>query len=165
MNALCRCAVVLLALALCAPPQATSETREEWVKIGERIHGGFGTFVPLGIRIGLDALERLGAKPREVSVLYLGGAKSPCPCIADGVMLATMASPGQGTLTMSTDTAPRDALAVVLIRHRKTGQALRYTIGEAWLPVLLGWNTAYDPPGRYDVIMRTDHLFSVQAEP
>lgn len=165
MNISCRRFVFLLALTVCAPPPATAQTREEWVKLGERIHGGFGAFIPLGIRIGLDALERLGAKPREVSVLYLAGAKSPCPCIADGVMLATIASPGQGTLTMSPDPAPRDALAVVLIRHRKTGRALRYTVNEAWLPALLGWNAAHDPPGRYDVVMQTDHLFSIQAEP
>ena len=47
------------------------------------MHGGFGAFIPVGIRIGLDALECLKAGPREVSVLYFDSEKAPCACIAD----------------------------------------------------------------------------------
>ena len=36
--------------------------------LGRRMHGGSGSFIPLGIRIGLDAVERLKAKPRELAV-------------------------------------------------------------------------------------------------
>jgi hypothetical protein len=43
-----------------------AETPEEWIKLGARVHGGFGAFIPAGIRIGLDALERLKAEPRDV---------------------------------------------------------------------------------------------------
>jgi hypothetical protein len=38
---------------------ARAETPEEWIQLGTRIHGGFGAFIPIGIRIGLDARERL----------------------------------------------------------------------------------------------------------
>jgi hypothetical protein len=38
---------------------AWAETPEEWVTLGARVHGGFGSFIPVGIRIGLDAIERL----------------------------------------------------------------------------------------------------------
>lgn len=43
---------------------------DEWVRLGERVHGGFGTYVALGIRIGLDAMKRLEAKPRDLDVTY-----------------------------------------------------------------------------------------------
>src|SRR5215469_15181380 len=76
---------------------ARTETPEDWVKLLTRVHGGFGSFLPVGIRIGEDAMKRLDAKPRELSVLFYQGEGTPCPCAADGVMLAVSASPGQGT--------------------------------------------------------------------
>jgi hypothetical protein len=75
-------AVVGGSLALSA---GHAETPEEWIKLGARVHGGFGAFIPAGIRIGLDALERLKAEPRGVAVTFYTGEKAPCPCIADGV--------------------------------------------------------------------------------
>ena len=49
----------LLALAMLVPAAANAETKEEWIALGARIHGAFGPFIPVGIRIGLDAVERL----------------------------------------------------------------------------------------------------------
>jgi FmdE protein associated with molybdenum formylmethanofuran dehydrogenase len=85
------CVVVLLSLVI----PARAETPEEWVKLGARVHGGFGSFIPVGIRIGLDALERLGAKPREVTVTFYDSDKAPCACIADGVAILRR-SPASG---------------------------------------------------------------------
>ena len=76
---------------------ACAETPDDWVKLLSRVHGGFGAFLPVGIRIGEDAMKRLDAKPRKLSVLFYQGEGTPCPCAADGVMLAVSASPGQGT--------------------------------------------------------------------
>ena len=45
-----------------------SETREQWIELGARVHGAFGAFIPVGIRIGLDAQERLKADARGLSV-------------------------------------------------------------------------------------------------
>jgi hypothetical protein len=39
-----------------------AETPEEWIKLGARVHGGFGSFIPVGIRIGEDAMKRLNAQ-------------------------------------------------------------------------------------------------------
>jgi formylmethanofuran dehydrogenase subunit E len=156
-----------LAIALvinCATGSAISESPEEWVALGTRIHGGFGTLIPVGIRIGQDALQRLEAKPREVTVTYYSGSKAPCPCIADGIMLATMSSPGQGSLVISPETAPPEILAIAVIRSKKTGEGLRYTVSSTWLPKLLEWNKTYDPLGRYDVVIKADNLFSVERE-
>src|SRR5437868_8855109 len=97
---------LLVATFLCFALNAQAQTREEWIALGERVHGGFGALIPLGIRIGLDALEKLDAKPREVTVTYFDGEGAPCPCVVDGIMIATAASPGQKTLRMSPESAP-----------------------------------------------------------
>ena len=48
-------AAAALALALAGMPPLHAETPEQWVELGTRIHGAFGAFIPVGIRIGLDA--------------------------------------------------------------------------------------------------------------
>jgi FmdE, Molybdenum formylmethanofuran dehydrogenase operon len=150
-------AVLLLGLS-----PARSETREQWIELGARVHGAFGAFIPVGIRIGLDAKERLKADPRGLSVTYYNGEKPPCPCVADGVMIATQASPGQGTLQMGSEKATPGIMAAIVIRNRKTGEGLKYSIADNWLPTILGWNKL-DPAARFDAAMAADHLF--QSEP
>ena len=130
-----------------------AETPEEWIKLGARVHGGFGAFIPAGIRIGLDALEQLKAEPRGVTVTFYTGEKAPCPCIADGVMLATQASPGQGTLQVAAEKAPPGLLAVVIVRDRKSGAGVRYSISDEWMGKIADWNKALDPAGRYAAVM------------
>ena len=153
--------LVLLALAL--PTAAHAETKEEWISLGARIHGAFGPFIPVGIRIGLDAAEKLNADPRGLSVVYYNGTKPPCPCVADGVMIATHASPGQGSLQISPDKAPEGAMAVIVIKNRKTGEGLRYIIADEWLPKILGWIKS-DPSARYDAAMSAEGLYQVEPE-
>jgi formylmethanofuran dehydrogenase subunit E len=158
---LIRAAVLaFLAIPLAGLP-AKAETPEEWVELGARLHGFFGGFIPVGIRIGLDAKERLKSDPRGLSILYYQGEKAPCPCIVDGVMLATQASPGQGTEEIAKEKAPDGALAVIVIRNRKTGEALRYTIADVWLAKILAWNR-FEPVSRYDKAMTAVGLFTVE---
>jgi formylmethanofuran dehydrogenase subunit E len=156
--------VTILALLSCAllSAPATCETREQWIELGARVHGAFGAFIPVGIRIGLDAKERLKADARGLAVVYYNGEKPPCPCIADGVMLATGASPGQGTLQMASEKAPPGSMAVIIIRNRKTGEELKYTIADEWLPRILSWNKS-DPAGRYDAVMSAEGLFKSES--
>jgi hypothetical protein len=90
-----------------------AETPEQWVTLGARVHGAFGSFLPVGIRIGLDALERLNANPREVTVVYYDSDKAPCACVADGVAMATVATVGQRTLEISAQKASAGAMAVM----------------------------------------------------
>ena len=151
--------LIFTAASLAVPAHA--ETPEEWVQLGTRVHGFFGGFIPVGIRIGLDAKERLKAEPRGLSVVYGQGEKAPCPCIVDGVMLAAQASPGQGTVRIATENAPAGLLAVIVIRDRKTGAGLRYTIADERLPKILSWNKL-PPLERYDQAMRADGLFKVE---
>ncbi|MFM7569894.1 MAG: formylmethanofuran dehydrogenase subunit E family protein [Betaproteobacteria bacterium] len=152
------CAAALGALS----PSAHSQTPEEWIRLGSYVHGGFGALIPVGIRIGLDALERLGANRRDLDVLFFSGLKAPCACIADGIMLATGSSPGQGTLRIAADPAEAGLLATVVIRNRKTGASARYSISGDWLPALLQLNATRDPLGRFEAVMAADGLFLVE---
>ena len=158
-------AVLAVTLAAFVASIASAETPEEWIKLGARIHGAFGAFIPVGIRIGLDAQARLKAEPRGLAVTYYNGEKPPCPCIADGIMIATQASPGQGTLQIAPERAPAGLLAMVVIRNRKTGEALKYVIIDAWLPTILDWNKTRDPAGRFEAAMQADGLFQVDVQP
>ena len=158
-------AIVAIAGASMLACTGRAETLEQWIELGARVHGGFGAFIPAGIRIGLDALERLKAERRGVTVTFYSGEKAPCPCIADGVMLATQASPGQGTLQVTAEKAPSGLLAVVVIRDRKTGAGVRYTVADEWMAKIVDWNKNLDPAGRYQAAMSAPGLFEAAAAP
>ena len=152
----------LLLLTCTAPVHA--ETPEEWVKLGARVHGGFGAFIPVGIRIGEDALKRLNAQPRELSVIYYSGEGVPCPCSVDGVMLAVSASPGQGSVQVAAEKSPPGTFAVVIIRPRKGGDGLKYTVPMSVMPKLGEINkTMQDPMARYNAVMALGDFFTVEA--
>ena len=140
-----------------------AELPEEWVKLGARVHGGYGAFIPLGVKIGLDAVERLKAEPRQLAVLYYDSDKSPCACFADGVAIATHASFGQRTVTMAREKAPDDAAAVIVIRPRQGGSGYKYTIPLKSLPRLRKMNEDLDPLGRHEAVMKADGLFELTA--
>jgi len=149
----------LMLLALAAPARA--ETKEEWIALGARVHGAFGSFIPVGIRIGEDAKRRFNAQMRELTVDYIWGEVAPCPCIADGIALAVGASAGQNTLGIMPQ-KEKGVIMRAIIRNRKTGQGLEYTITEEWLPKILDWNRQFDPAGRYDAAMKAENLFQVK---
>src|SRR5262245_43091267 len=154
--------ISVLAVA-CSGRAASGETPEEWVKLLSRVHGGFGSFLPVGIRIGEDAMQRLNAKPRELSVVFYQGEGTPCPCAADGVMLAVYASPGQGTLQIASEKSAAGTFAVVVIKPRKGGDGLKYTVPMSFLPKLGQINsTIQDPLGRYHAVMALPDLFTVE---
>jgi formylmethanofuran dehydrogenase subunit E len=158
--------IVLLAAALALIVSAArAETESEWIALGTRIHGGFGPLIPIGIRIGLDAKDKLKAEPSGLTLLYYSGEKAPCPCIADGIMLATQASPGQGTLQIAPEKAPSGFLAVAIVHNRKTGEGLRYAVSDQWLPKIGEWIKTLDPPGRYQAVMKAEGLFVVMPAP
>jgi formylmethanofuran dehydrogenase subunit E len=142
---------------------AHAETPEEWVKLLSRVHGGFGSFLPVGLRIGEDAMKRLNAKPRELSVVFYQGEGTPCSCAADGVMLAVYASPGQGTLHIAPEKSPTGTFAMVVIRPRKGGEGLRYSVPMSFMPKLGQINsTIQDTLGRYNAVMALPDLFTVE---
>lgn len=157
-------ALVLLGCLASVPANAQSpaETAEEWAKLGARVHGGYGAFIPLGIRIGLDAASRLKAEPRTLAVTYFDNPKSPCACFADGIAIATVSSFGQRTLTLAAEQAPPDQAAVIVIRPRKGGEGLRYAIPMTGLPRLAELNKNPDPLVRHAEVMKMEGLFTVE---
>ena len=164
MRANVRLVLFAVLLLSCASTAARAETPEEWIKLGARVHGGFGAFIPVGIRIGEDAVRRLNAQPRELAVTYYSGEKVPCACSVDGVMLAVGASPGQGTVQVAAEKSPPGTFAVVIIRNRKTGEGLKYTVAESWLPQLSKINaTILEPLARYNAVMNAADLFAVES--
>ena len=128
-----------------------------------RVHGAVGSFLPMGIRIGEDAMSRLGAKPRELDVTFYQGAETPCPCAADGVSLAVYASAGQGTLHIAAEKSPPGTFAMVIIRPRQGGDGLKYIVPMSFMPRLAEINsTIQDPLGRYNAVMAIPDLFTVE---
>jgi len=157
-----RALLATLILAIAAP--AAAQSPEQWIEWGERVHGGFGTLIALGIRVGLDAQNRLGAARRELDVTYYDGTGTPCPCVADGALIATSASPGQGTLRIAQDKAAPGMLAEIVFRHRKTGATTRYRISMEVMPRMAQWNKTLDARGRYDAVMAADASTLYAAE-
>lgn len=153
-----------IAFTTISPLPVRAETPDEWITLGRRVHGGFGAFIPTGIRIGLDAVARLKAKPRELTVTYYDSDKAPCACVADGIMIATTSSPGQRSLVVAPEKAPAGLMAMIVIRHRTTGATLRYKVADSWMPKLAEWNKTLDERGRYDAVMKADGLFEVEVE-
>jgi formylmethanofuran dehydrogenase subunit E len=156
--AMVACALISVVMAV---GSARAESPEEWVKLGARVHGGYGAFIPLGVKIGLDAVARLKAEPRQLSVLYYDSDKSPCACFADGVAIATYASFGQRTMAMARENAPEGVAAVIVIRPRAGGIGYKYTIPLKSLPRLRKMNEELDPLGRHEAVMKADGLFEV----
>jgi hypothetical protein len=126
--------------------------RDYFIQLGEAVHGGFGPLITLGIRLGDDAMKTLGAGPRQLDVTYLAGPSAPCPCVADGIMIVTAASPGQGSLRVAVEKAADTEHGRVLIRHRTSGRAIEYVIPASIQP-LIAEALKGGPEKRWSLIM------------
>jgi hypothetical protein len=80
-------------------------------------------------------------------------------------MIATQASPGQGTLQVMAEKAPPGVLAVIVVQERKGSAAVRYTVKDTWMPKVVEWLRTLDPMGRYQAVMAADELFEVSPVP
>ena len=144
-----------IALAMqCTGATAHEVSADDWVRTGERVHGGYGSLIAPGVRIGLKARLRLSAEPRDFDVTYLDGAATPCACVVDGILVATAAGPGQGSLRVAAERAQADAFGVVPIRHRKTGAGLRFTNPYSAFAALGTINRDFDALGRHLAVMQ-----------
>jgi formylmethanofuran dehydrogenase subunit E len=147
-------------------PKIHAQSPSEWVELGRRIHGGFGSYIAVGIRIGLDAMERLKANPRELEVTYQDGPSSPCPCVADGIMIATVATPGNNTLrVLLTPAINPNTFGIAIVKNQKTGETLRYTLPRSARSILDDWNKDLQERDRYDAVMNApaESLFEVES--
>ena len=136
---------------------------ENWVELGTQVHGGFGSYIALGIRIGLDAKARLGAESRELDITSYSAATAPCPCVVDGMMIATGATPGQNSLRVAETPSPPETFGIVEVQHKTTGDTVRYLIPASARERLDEWNRNLDPIGRFNAVMNepSTHLFLI----
>ncbi|MGZ9092256.1 MAG: hypothetical protein ACXW3T_11890, partial [Rhodoplanes sp.] len=77
--------------------------------------------------------------------------------------LATVATLGARTMRLAPEKAPDGAMAVVVVRNKRTGAAVRYTVADTWIPKLAEWNRTLEPRARYDEVMKADNLFEVDG--
>jgi hypothetical protein len=150
-------AFALLATPASAHPHSplgdkSKSNRDYFIQLGEAVHGGFGPLIALGIRIGDDAMKQLGAGPRQVDVTYFSGRDAPCPCAVDGIMLVTASSPGQGTLRVASEPAAEGQYGRVVVKHRRTGRTVEYTIPPT-VAALVAEGMTGGPEKRWQIIM------------
>ena len=119
------------ALTLAVPAHAQSDA--QWTEWGARVHGGFGSLIAYGVVIGQDALQRLHAQRRELSVHYVDGPQTPCACVLDGVSVAVSASLGQRTLVLDEQRAEPGVLARIRFTRRDNGATVEYELPQAML--------------------------------
>jgi FmdE, Molybdenum formylmethanofuran dehydrogenase operon len=131
---------------------ASASNRDHFIQLGEAVHGAFGPLIALGIRIGDDAMRELGAGPRQVDVTYFSGRTAPCPCVADGIMIVTVSSPGQGTLRVAAEPAGEGQYGRVLVKHRMSGRAVEYII-PLGVAELVKAGMAGGPEKRWSIMM------------
>jgi hypothetical protein len=126
--------------------------RDLWISLGSRIHGGFGSLIAVGIRIGEDARQRFRAAPRELDVTYYSGKAAPCPCVVDGIMIATYASPGQRSLRVAAEPTADGEFGRAVVVHTPTNRTLEYVIPQSSAPAILMANKGTSVE-RWDAIM------------
>ena len=157
-------ALILLAQGALAHDGPIVETppdeRNLWISLGARIHGGFGSLIAVGVRIGDDARQKLQALPRDLDVTYYSGKAAPCPCVVDGIMISTYASPGQRSLRVATEPAAENEFGRVVILHKPSNRSLEYTIPQTAAPKLLAANAGTSVE-RWNAIMnlREEEVF------
>ena len=54
---------------------------------------------------------------------------------------------------------------MVVVRDRKSGAGVRYTIADEWVAKIVDWNKRLDPAGRYQAAMSAPGLFAVTQGP
>jgi hypothetical protein len=137
------------------------DERDLWISLGARIHGAFGSLIGVGVRIGDDARQKLQAAPRDLDVTYYSGKGAPCPCVVDGIMIATYASPGQRTLRVANEPAGEGEFGRAVILHKPTNRSLEYVIPQSAAPKLLAANRG-TPLERWTTVMTMpeDEVFS-----
>jgi formylmethanofuran dehydrogenase subunit E len=143
--------------------QAQAQTAEQWTEWGTALHGGFGSLIAYGIRVGHDALQRLNAEKRQLSVDYFDGPLAPCPCIIDGVSIAVAASLGQQTLHLSSKKTDLNLLGRVTFTHRITNASITYDLPIAALDLMQSINRDHPANQRYEAVLRlkNEQLFTV----
>ncbi len=79
----------------------TEQEMREWLDLGLKFHGHLCGGLPLGFRVGVAALEKLGVAREpdyDLAALVETGENHFAGCWADGIMLATGCTYGKGLI-------------------------------------------------------------------
>jgi formylmethanofuran dehydrogenase subunit E len=157
--------IILFSCSLfCMPAsKASAQTAEQWTEWGTAVHGGFGSLIAYGIRIGQDALSRLQADKRQLAVVYTDGPLAPCPCVLDGIGLAVTASLGQQTLRLEQSKTSPNLLGRVTFTHRVTQASVTYELPITALEIMQNINRDVSINLRYAAVMglKSEQLFRI----
>ena len=78
-------------------------------------------------------------------------------------MLAVSASSGQGSVQVAAEKSPPGTFAVVIVRPRKGGDGLKYTVPMSVMPKLGEINKTIETPlARFHVVTKIAVLFTVE---
>ena len=142
-----------------------AQTHEQWTEWGERVHGGFGSLIALGIVVGNDSLVRLNAQRRDVTVEYTDGNNSPCACVLDGITISVSASLGQRTIKLNDYRTEDGLLARIKFTNKKTNQSIVYELPMSVMPMMANINKDYAPNKRLEAVLKLNpnSLYSIKS--
>lgn len=151
---------------VCAEPLPSSPSIAQWVEWGNVVHGGFGSHIALGIRIGQDAMTQLKAERRELIVTVTTGAHAPCACVADGITIATSASAGQRSMQVQAPSDDTSFLALAVFQKRNERTRIIYRIPSSASSTLTAMNAQHTPEQRYHLVMSApqEQLFTFEVQ-
>jgi hypothetical protein len=66
-------------------------------------------------------------------------------------------------LRIAPEKAPPGTIAVVMVQKNQSGEAVRYTVPDEWLPKLEEWNRTLDETGRFQAVMGAEGLIKVRV--
>jgi formylmethanofuran dehydrogenase subunit E len=155
-----------LAGGVCADPLPVSPSVEQWIEWGKVVHGGFGSHIALGIRMGQDAMTQLKAERRELIVTVTTGANAPCACVADGITIATSASAGQRSMQVQAPSEDTRFIALVVFQKRNERTRILYRIPSSAASTLAAMNAEHTPEQRYRRVMSApqEQLYTVEVQ-
>ena len=119
------------------------------------MHGGLVLHIELGIRIGQDSLHSLNAKRWGVNVSVTDSKNAPCTCVADGLMVATSASPGYKILTVNAKSPDTNYLALIEVTMRSADVVVSYRMPFNAIDPLAKVNYRKSSRQRFDAIFAT----------
>jgi len=73
---------------------------EEWRAgvLTNELHGHLGIYAIIGVKMGIFALEKLGAESGDISIISYAGIEPPISCMNDGLQVSTSATLGHGLI-------------------------------------------------------------------
>ncbi len=94
------------------------------VVLTSEIHGHMGVYSIVGAKMGIRAMELLGAGRDQISVVSHAGKTPPYSCLNDGILVSTGSTPGLGLLSVPEVEEPQPE-AIFLFEGRKIRMKLK----------------------------------------